>query len=157
LLDGEVIDLVVSKFHGGGEGGYDYVSNVDPATFPDGLDTEVFSFTALARAWRDARLPSEREHVTPYIRNRRDLFRAACVRNDVDLSHYRWTVDEAEDLELVRTIYSLLPNLKFSYRDVLNLIVREPRLGRMNAHLARNEGYLKSLQMDQKQSRGEKG
>src|SRR5215470_15506655 len=65
LLDPEVIDLTVSRFL---EGGWDYISNVNPPTFPDGLDTEVFSFAALERAWREATSVTHREHVTPYLR-----------------------------------------------------------------------------------------
>ena len=64
LLDSEVFDKVLNTFL---EGDYDYVSNVRPATYPDGLDVEVFSFVTLKKTWNNARLSSEREHVTGYI------------------------------------------------------------------------------------------
>ena len=64
LIDPAVVDKVVQCFL---EGGYDYVSNVLRYTYPDGLDTEVFSFAALEQAWREATKASEREHVTPYF------------------------------------------------------------------------------------------
>ena len=43
---------------------YDYVSNIDPPTFPDGLDIEVFSFSALEFAYKNAKTINQREHVT---------------------------------------------------------------------------------------------
>ena len=74
-------------------------------SYPDGLDTEVFSFSALERAWHEASKTSEREHVTPYLRS--EKFRTANVENDSTFlyQHYRWTVDEAEDLEFIRAVY----------------------------------------------------
>ena len=105
LLDPGISARVVERF---AQGDLDYACNTLPPTFPDGLDTEVFSFTALERAWREARLASEREHVTPYIWKNPDNFRSANVRNSVDLSALRWTVDEAGDLEFVRAVYARL-------------------------------------------------
>ena len=91
LIDPEVIDRCISHFLAGS---YDYVSNISPPTFPDGLDVEVFSFASLERAWREARWQSEREHVTPYIRNHPELFRIGNVQSGEDYSHRRWTVDD---------------------------------------------------------------
>ncbi|PYO54903.1 MAG: acylneuraminate cytidylyltransferase, partial [Candidatus Rokuibacteriota bacterium] len=85
LLDPEVSGLVVEDYLAHREEA-DYVSNVQPPTYPDGLDTEVFSATALERAWREARLPSDREHVTTYIRDRRNGFRIRNVIHGEDLS-----------------------------------------------------------------------
>jgi spore coat polysaccharide biosynthesis protein SpsF len=104
LLDPRVTDLVVSHYL---EGKYDYVSNVLARRYPDGLDTEVFSFQALEKTWQEAKLPSEREHVTPYIYKHPELFRLSGVRkNGKDLSWMRWTVDTAEDFEFVSKIFS---------------------------------------------------
>src|SRR5260370_701052 len=77
-------------------------------TFPDGLDVEVMHFKCLEQAWREACLPSEREHVTPYLYNNRNLFRVGSYCGERDLSHMRWTVDEPEDLEFVRGVYEAL-------------------------------------------------
>ncbi|TAK30025.1 MAG: spore coat protein [Chloroflexota bacterium] len=145
LLDPGVIDRVVTHFL---TGGFDYVSNTDPPTFPDGLDVEVLTFAALERAWNEARWQSEREHVTPYLRNHPELFRLGNVVNDEDLSDLRWTVDEPEDLEIVRTIYDALGMTEFDMRHVLDLLRRQPRLGTMNASFQRNAGYDKSLGED---------
>lgn len=147
LIDPEVIDKVVEHLL---QSGVDYVANVDPPTFPDGLDVEVFKFPALKRAWKEARLISEREHVTPYIRNNPQLFSRDNLRNERDFSNMRWTVDEAEDFELVRRIYEELYPRKadFSTDDILNLLARQPYLNDINSKFKRNEGYQKSLEED---------
>jgi spore coat polysaccharide biosynthesis protein SpsF len=148
LLDPEVMDETIA-FHLAG--GFDYTSNaLDELTFPNGLDVEVLRFDCLERAWREARLPSEREHVTPYVYNHREEFRVGCHSAERDLSHMRWTVDEAEDLEFVRRIYAALypANPLFRMRDVVELIEREPALGAINSRFKRNEGLRKSLIKD---------
>ncbi len=146
LLDPEVIDKVVRFFYAGD---YDYVSNTIEPTYPDGLDTEVFRWQALERTWREAQLKSEREHVTPYIWKQPNLFRQANVRNDVDLSGLRWTVDEPQDLEFVRSVYAhLARSPSFGMKQVLALLDNHPELMDINASFNRNEGYQKSLRED---------
>ena len=130
-------------------GEHDYVSNIDPPTFPDGLDTEVFSFYALERAWRDANLRSEREHVTLYIRNHPELFRLANVINERDSSDLRWVVDEVRDLAFVREVYRKFGNASFLTDDILRLLQQEPDLKAINSNIMRNEGLLKSLAQDE--------
>jgi spore coat polysaccharide biosynthesis protein SpsF len=111
----------------------DYASNALERTYPRGLDTEVFSFDVLARAWSEARKSYEREHVTPYIYERPEIFKILSVKGDDDLSTHRWTVDTPEDLELVRAIYTRLGNKPdFSWRDVLAAVEREPELMELN-------------------------
>ena len=107
LLDPEVIRAAVTMFR---NGNFDYVSNAIERTYPDGLDTEVFSFAALETAQNEARLPSEREHVTPFIHKHPDRFRLGHLTQEKDLSALRWTVDEQCDLDLVRAIYDRLGN-----------------------------------------------
>jgi glutamate-1-semialdehyde 2,1-aminomutase/spore coat polysaccharide biosynthesis protein SpsF len=148
LLDPAVAGLVLKRFLDAG-GGLDYASNTQPPTFPDGQDTEVFSAAALARAWREAKLPSEREHVTPYIWKHPDRFRLANVRHAEDLSALRWTVDEAADLAFVRAVYARLgAGRRFGMDEVLALLAREPALGEVNGARPRNEGYAQSLHAD---------
>jgi len=144
MLDPEVIDRVVNAFL---ELDVDYVSNTLECTYPDGLDVEVFSAESLERAWRQAELKSEREHVTPFIYKHQDLFRTFNVRHAVDLSALRWTVDENEDLAFVQAVYDRL-GIFFGMEEVLSLLRRFPELQNANAGLRRNEGYLKSLQED---------
>jgi len=142
LIDSEVIDRVVTRFQ---EGGNDYASNTLCYTYPDGLDTEVFSFAALERAWTEAVKPSEREHVTPYLLSGK--FRTTNVESDfpVPLGTHRWTVDYPSDLEFVRKIYAEFSgNGGFGYRDVLDLLNRRPDLVAISAVVS-NEGYYSSL------------
>jgi glutamate-1-semialdehyde aminotransferase/spore coat polysaccharide biosynthesis protein SpsF (cytidylyltransferase family) len=142
LVDPAVIDKVVTRFQ---EGNSDYVSNTLRYTYPDGLDTEVFSFTALEQAWRQADKSSEREHVTPYLRSGK--FRTVNVESDfpVPLGTHRWTVDYPSDLEFVREIYAELPaNRHFDYKHVLNLLSRRPDLAVIPTIIS-NEGYYSSL------------
>ena len=144
FLDPAVIDKVVREFT---RSNCDYVANILVCTYPDGLDTEVFSFPVLERAWREAKLNSEREHVTPYMRNP-NLFRLKNVTHSEDLSALRWTVDEPRDLEFARAIYSRFGSRPFEMNDVLKLLREQPELAEINSGIARNEGYLKSLQED---------
>jgi spore coat polysaccharide biosynthesis protein SpsF (cytidylyltransferase family) len=147
LLDPEVIDRVVREF-GGGE--YDYMANIHPPTFPDGLDTEVFTRQALECAWREAVLRSDREHVTPFIWRQPDRFRLGNVTNTTDLSACRWTVDEPQDLEFVRLVYSRCDaGDLFGMEEVLRLLRAHPELQGLNTGLHRNEGYEKSIRADQ--------
>jgi glutamate-1-semialdehyde 2,1-aminomutase/spore coat polysaccharide biosynthesis protein SpsF len=143
LIDPEVIDRVVARFE---RGDLDYASNTMVRSYPDGLDTEVFSFSALERAWHEARKSSEREHVTPYLRS--DKFRCASVESDsaFPYQHYRWTVDEPADLEFIRAVYKAFRGKEFfRMQDVLDLIGQNPGLEKMNSDIVSNAGYYKSL------------
>jgi len=128
----------------------DYSSNCDPATLPDGLDVEVFTFSALQQSWQHAKKPSELEHVTPFMRSHPELFTCQNYTHSPDYSHLRWTVDEPADFELITQIYhELYPNKPmFKLKDMLKLIEQKPHLAAINAHFKRNEGLLKSLQQD---------
>lgn len=147
LHDAQVIDSVIAAFM---RGTFDYVSNIDPPTYPDGVDTEVFTSAALERAWREAQLPSEREHVTPYLRAGHAGFRAANVAQANDASHLRWTVDELADLAFVRAVYHAMRTPHFGMNDVLILLRDNPHLHQINGQIPRNLGYLRSLEADRK-------
>lgn len=148
LADPEVIDHVIEKHL---EDLNDYTSNTITPTFPDGLDVEVFTFKALEEAFQEAQLPSEREHVTPFIYKRPHRYKLGCLTFEEDLSYLRWTVDEPVDLNFVREVYQALypGNPSFGMLDVLELLKRRPDLAEMNKGFVRNEGYLKSLKEDQ--------
>ncbi len=147
LIDPEVIDRVVDAFAGKG---LDYASNINPPTFPHGLDTEILSAEALAHADREARWKSEREHVTLHIRQHPERFRSVNVTHVPDLSGRRWVVDEATDLEFVRAVYERLGDGRpFGMADILALLASEPELARINAGIPRDEGLKKSLAEDQ--------
>ena len=147
LADPAIIKRTVEKHLSTGT---DYTSNCFPPTYPDGLDVEVVKFSALEEAWRYAELPSEREHVMPYILNHPDFFSSSNVEFEKDLSNHRWTVDEPEDFEFVEKIYTELysKNKKFNMQDILNLIDKNPCFKDINYHIARNEGAIKSYEED---------
>ena len=118
LIDPTLVDSVIRKFL---ETGCDYASNIAPATFPDGLDAEVFSLEALHTAQTNAKTLFQREHVTPYLREP-GLFRTENILNNIDYSDERWTVDEPEDLVVINKIVdNFYPDLHFSWEQVINL------------------------------------
>ena len=133
LIDAEVTDKTVAAFL---EARPDYASNSLVLTYPRGLDTEVMSFAALGRAWKEARKQYEREHVTPYIYQHPTEFKLLSVTDDADHSGHRWILDTPEDLEFVRAVYSRLAGNAFLSRDVLDLLDREPELREMNRSVA---------------------
>lgn len=119
-------------------------------TFPDGVDLEIVKFTVLEQAWREARLASEREHVTMYIKNNKQLF----VMQDYicplgNLHDQRWTIDEPEDYEFIKVIYNhFAPKWDFSMEDIYTFLGENPEVTKINAGFIRNEGLLKSLAND---------
>lgn len=147
LADPVLIDEVIS-YHL--NGGYDYSSNTLEPTFPDGLDIEVFKYKCLEQAWKEAVLPSQREHVTPFIYQHPDRFKIGNFKNMLDLSGLRWTVDEPADFELISLIYNSLytKNPKFTTSDILAFLDSHPDLKAMNTHHERNEGVKKSFDKD---------
>lgn len=147
LSDPEVIERII-EFHLEGE--YDYTSNTIEPTFPDGLCAEIMQYSCLQQAWQEARLPSEREHVTPFIIKRPERFKLGNFKGEEDLSALRWTVDEPEDFVLVTRIYEALypQNPQFTMRDILDFLDKNPELIAINSAFERNEGYRKSLEQD---------
>ncbi len=157
FVDPVIIDKTIEYFK---NNDFDYVSTghitgqEHKSKYPDGLDTEVFSFSALKRAWEESKLASDREHVTPYIWRNKDLFKIGTIDNDKDLSYMRWTVDEEKDLRFVREIYKKLYSSEkiFLTEDILTLLSREPNLIKINENIVRDEGYIKSLLNDNKKN-----
>ncbi len=152
LADPAVIDQVIDTHLADAN---DYTSNVLPPSFPDGLDVEVFSFSGLETAWREATLPSHREHVTQYFQKNPARFKIGNVSHHPDLSQLRWTVDESSDFDFVTRVFERLypSNPGFGMTDVLDLLEQEPDLAKINAGIGRNEGLLKSLEADKVFSR----
>jgi glutamate-1-semialdehyde 2,1-aminomutase len=139
LVDPDLVDIFLRKFH---QSKVDYLSNMDPHTFPDGLDIEVMSFSSLERAFREATSNYDREHVTPYIRNS-GLFSKINVPHTENLSSNRWTVDETEDLEVIIGVFEYFsPNLLFNWQHVLELSIKEPDIFLANKHIVNNEGSI---------------
>jgi spore coat polysaccharide biosynthesis protein SpsF len=133
MIDPEIVDKTVRGFL---DAQPDYASNTLVRTYPRGLDTEVMTFEALQRAWSEAVHSYQRAHVTAYIYENPTKFRILPVIGETDHSEFRWTVDTAEDLEFVRAVYSSLGDERFSWRDALSLMERQPQLTEINRTVA---------------------
>lgn len=147
VIDPKVIDLVISEYE---KNNVDYASNALNPTFPDGLDVEVFSFRSLEKAYFEAKLYSEREHVTPYINKNKHIFKVINIANNIDLSDKRWTLDNKEDFILLSHIFDNLyyKNNLFGMSDILYFLSSKSELENINKHINRNEGLKKSLLKD---------
>ncbi|MFZ5589812.1 MAG: aminotransferase class III-fold pyridoxal phosphate-dependent enzyme [Pseudomonadota bacterium] len=137
LIDPDLIDRIIAAREAQG---VDYLSNTLLPSYPDGLDTEVFSFRALEQAARQAAKPAEREHVTSFIRES-GLFKTGNYAHEQDCSQERWTVDEAADFEVITAIFGHFhPRTDFGWLEVMRLRQAQPALFRGNQHLIRNQG-----------------
>ncbi|MGK9165859.1 glycosyltransferase family protein [Inquilinus limosus] len=147
LTDPDLIDALVELHVAGG---YDYSCNTLTPRYPDGLDAEVMRAEVLEAAWREATLPSEREHVTSFIYTRPERFRLGSLVGETDLSDQRWTVDTPEDLALVRAVYAALypKNPAFGTEDILTFLAAHPEIAALNRVHRRNEGLERSLAQD---------
>ena len=145
LLDPNVVDKVIEEFM---NKNYDYITTFLPSTFPSGTEVEIFSFLTLEKTWKESVLPSEREHVTPYIYNNPEKFKIFNFRNEIDLSKYRWAVDEEEDLSFVKEIISKIEKEPILIQDILEVIKKEPKIFQINFGVNRNSGNEKSEKED---------
>lgn len=144
LIDPGVIDNVAQQYE---KTGCNYISTGRiESTFPDGMDTEIFSYTALEQAWNEAVLPSEREHVTPYIWKHPEKFTVAEVRNERDLSKIRLTIDEANDYMLLKDVVENVHDL--SMNGIVDYLTKHPAIAALNGSNVRDAGYAKSLKED---------
>lgn len=145
VIDWRIVDSVV-KQHLTEQNDYTSLSG----KFPDGLDTEVCRFSVLEQAWKNAKMISEREHVTLYIKNHPEIFTLGVRDGEKDLSFMRWTVDEPRDMQFIQQVFAKLypVNPDFSMQDVLNLLNEYPELQKINQGIQRNEGLMKSLAND---------
>lgn len=141
LADPELIDEVVRYYI---DGNYDFVSNCIRPTFPDGLDVAVFKWRVLEESWREAVLPSHREHVTSYARKADGRYRIGSYEGIVDRSDMRWTVDEKEDYDFIVRVYEALypTNPDFRLQDILSLLEARPELVGINADVQQKKAEL---------------
>lgn len=156
LIDSDLIDKVINFTI---ENKLDYGSNVLNPSYPDGQDVEVFKFSALKKAWRNATLTSDREHVTPYIwRNStflgKDLFQSDNFEEGYDFNRIRMTVDESVDFELVSSLVKHC-GTNSSWLEYTAFIEKTPEVLAINAGIVRNEGFQKSLEKDKNMGKGQ--
>ena len=147
LKDSEIVDKAVKLFLSNKS--IDYCSNTIIPTYPEGLDVEVFSFQALKSAYENAKLNSEREHVTPYITNNPSKFKILNFKFECDLSNWRWTVDKKIDLEFMNIVFNhFKDDYLINYKDIIKILNENPKYIKINQGTERMEGYLKSVEED---------
>lgn len=142
LIDPEIVDLVIKKHL---DLGADFTANFIEGekgrpiekTFPKGLEVEVFNFSTLKKVHQEAKKQYQREHVDPYISEHPEIFKIAVIKNTENLSHFRWTVDEIKDLELVREIYKRLykKGKLFFMKEIVELFKEYPELIEINKNV----------------------
>ena len=137
LVDPTLVDECIDKFC---KSGCDYLSNIEPPSFPDGLDIEVVSISALLTAAAQATTIFDREHVTPYLRTNLNFTREKVI-SEHDYSLHRWTLDEQADFEVIENVFGhFSPQTDFGWREVLELQKVHPEIFAANTYLKRNEG-----------------
>ena len=148
LSDPVLIDEMINKIK---DSDYDAVTNTIQPTYPEGLDVSVVKFSALEESWKNAKLSSQREHVTPYIFDNEDKFQVYHYKQVKDYSSMRWTVDYNEDLNFITAIYESLysKNSNFTTQNIYDLLETSPELKEINSGFIRNEGFIKSLKNDE--------
>lgn len=129
LYDPSLLNKMLKGFNG-----YDYLSNTLTRTLPRGLDIEIFTFTALESAYRNAAKNSEREHVTPYIYHNQDVFSCKNYTHNTDLSYHRWTLDTKEDYLMINSIYEHLGNYATT-TEIVDFLQRHQNIFAINNHI----------------------
>lgn len=145
VIDWRLVDEVIENHF---KNGNDYTRLNDD--FPDGLDVEIMKFSALEEAWKNAKMLSEREHVTLYLKNHKDNYQLGEVACGKKLGNMRWTVDEPQDFVFVEKVFGELydGNPDFAMNDILALLQDKPELMDINSGIQRNAGLAKSLAND---------
>lgn len=137
LADPQLIDDLIETFK---KTKKDYICNTFPRTYPDGLDVEVFNYSALKSSSKYPLTNYDKEHVTSYIQ-KSEKFDTLNVPYHKNYSEYRWTVDESEDFKLIKEIFEFFkPRIDFTWSEVLKLAKDKPNLFNINNHIKANEG-----------------
>jgi spore coat polysaccharide biosynthesis protein SpsF len=145
LIDPYIVDKVIKKYE---TGKFDFVTNTLVRTFPIGMDVEIFSFDTLRKVSNNATLLSEREHVTPFIRNKKMYFTIGNIKSIKDHSKIRITLDRKEDFVLIKKIINKFEKKPILIQDIINLFEQQPELIKINENIKHTEGMQKSLKQD---------
>lgn len=141
----EIIDEAINEFL---NSNCDYLSNtIDPPKYPDGFDVEVFKVYALKHAFLHAYLKSDLEHVTPFIRKTKN-YKVLPLNKKPLYEHLRLTVDYQEDFEVISKIFDYFGHNHFNFNDIMKYLNENKEILKINQHIKKNEGYLKSLSED---------
>lgn len=140
--DYKIMDQVIERFI---DENADFACNNNPPTFPEGMDIEVFSVDAIAKAKNNVKTDFDKEHVTQYFYRNPDLFKIVNISHKQDLTYLRWTIDEEVDLEMAKEVYKHLFNdgRLFLLDDILNLINEHPEIPEINNTATRSSMYTK--------------
>jgi len=139
LVDSRLLDEAIQEFL---DRKCDFLSNNNPPTFPDGLDIEIFSFQKLQEAHETSTDPSDREHVTLFMKKNSKINKFN-IENNENLAHLRWTLDEAADFKVIRKIFNHFhPKINFDWQEVLTLYKIQPDIFKDNMKINRNEGQI---------------
>lgn len=152
LIDPNIIDLVIEDYK---NKKCDFATNTLQRTFPYGTEVEIFSFKSLEKAWKNAKKPSDREHVTPFIRDPQNKFTLSNTQYQEDLSHFRYTVDRIEDLQLVKEIIKNISTRPILFQDVIELYKKRPEIFEINKNV-KHDGHLSSLKKDEQYLKSQK-
>ena len=152
LIDPNIVDLVVNEYK---NHRCDFATNTIHRTFPYGTEVEIFSFEALEKAWKNAKKPSEREHVTLFIRDPQNGFKLTNTEYQKDLSHLRYTVDRVEDLKLVKEIVKNILTRPILIQNILDLYKNKPEIFEINKNV-KHDGHLSSLKKDEQYLKSQK-
>ncbi|MDC0186973.1 glycosyltransferase family protein [Candidatus Nitrosopelagicus sp.] len=144
LIDPKIVDDVIKVFL---NSNCDYMSTECPKTYPLGFAVEIFNFKSLKKAWDKAKLPSEREHVTPFLIKNKNIFKHCNHPYKKNFSHIRCTVDTNDDFRLIEKITQKLVMNPIHLENVLELFSNEPNLLEINKHI-KHDGYERSLKED---------
>ena len=151
--DPEIIDELIKIFL---NNKFNYATNELIRSFPQGIFAQIMSFTTLENTWNNAKLPSEREHVSPYIEKNKDKFKIYNLKHADNLSHIRLTVDRENDLLFVQKIIEQIKKKPILINDILKVLEKNPDLLEINKNYVLDEGYKKSLNDDKIYSESKK-
>lgn len=138
--DPAIIDKVIDKLL---EDNLDFAYNNNPPTFPEGLDTEVFTYNAIEKAYFHSNDDYEKEHVTQYFYRNSELFKQSNFENVNNISNLRWTIDTELDYEMTKQVYNFLykNGSIFQTNDILKLLDEKPEISQINIDVARSAMY----------------
>jgi len=153
LIDPNIVDEIINEYE---NKKCDFATNTIHRTFPHGTEVEVFSFDVLKKAQENAKKPSEREHVTTYIRDPQNKFRLVNVENHENISKIRYTVDRTEDLEFVKEIVKNIHARPILLKHILDLHKNKPEIFKINENI-KHDGYITSLKKDEQYLKSQHG
>ena len=145
LADPTIIDDLIMNYR---KISCDYASTSLIRTYPFGIEAEIFSFSSLEKTWKNAILPSEREHVSPYMKKNSNIFKQFNLKNKIKVPMLRLTIDREEDLKLFRIVISKISERPILMNNIIELYNNEPKLFEINSHIDSLEGYNKSIKYD---------